>query len=169
MEKLKCTSCGGNLDVEENNKYAVCKHCGAKYKLDKDLNINIKIDDNTKEIMDKELKAFRDFGKPTIKSVIVTIIFFVIAAFGVFMFLKDTFNFQFTYDNGTQSSLFVRSTLDEIIESNHKHIRKVDLVYEGKETTDEREIVQIKKELRGTYEVSFVYSKLGFIEKIVIE
>ena len=29
MEKLKCTSCGGHLDVEENKEYAVCKHCGA--------------------------------------------------------------------------------------------------------------------------------------------
>jgi hypothetical protein len=169
MEKLKCTSCGGNLDVEENNKYAVCKHCGAKYKLDKDLNINIKMDDNTKDIMDKELKMFKDFRKPTIKSVIVKILSILIAIFVAFMIVKDIFNFQFTYDNGTQSSLFVKNTLDEIVESNHKHIRKVTLVYDGKETRDEREIAQIKKELRGTYEVSFVYSKLGFIEKIVIE
>ena len=169
MEKLKCTSCGGHLDVEENNKYAECKHCGAKYKLDKDLNINIKFDDNAKEIMDKELKMVKDFRKPTIKSVIVKILSILIAIFVAFMIVKDIFNFQFTYDNGTQSSLFVKNTLDEIVESNHKHIRKVSLVYDGKETRDEREIAQIKKELRGTYEVSFVYSKLGFIEKIVVE
>ena len=33
MEKLKCSSCGGNLQVEENKEYAVCDHCGAKRRL----------------------------------------------------------------------------------------------------------------------------------------
>ena len=173
MEKLKCTSCGGHLDIEENNKYAICKHCGAKYKLDKDLNINIKFDDNAKDIMENELKMvdsfFKRFNRFSIVPAIMIIAFFAIVVFITMgPIRKERFNNQFKYDNGTQSSFFVQSTLDEIIESNNTHKRKVSLVYGDKETTDTREITQIKHELSGIYEVSFVYNS-GYIEKIVLE
>ena len=51
MEKLKCTSCGGHLDVEENKEYALCKHCGARYKLNEDININIKVNDGIENVL----------------------------------------------------------------------------------------------------------------------
>jgi len=33
MEKLKCESCGANLEIDENKEYATCKYCNLKYKL----------------------------------------------------------------------------------------------------------------------------------------
>jgi DNA-directed RNA polymerase subunit M/transcription elongation factor TFIIS len=60
MEKLKCTSCGGHLDVEENKEYAVCKHCGARYKLNEDININIKVNDREEyKLSDKKYKKIK--------------------------------------------------------------------------------------------------------------
>ena len=58
MKKLRCTSCGAELKVEENQEYAVCEHCGSKYKMNEDLNINIKIDDNVKDVIKSGGKAF---------------------------------------------------------------------------------------------------------------
>ena len=183
MEKLKCTSCGGNLDAEENNKYAVCKHCGAKYKLDKDLNINFKIDNNTKEL----LNGFGMF-KPTPKIMAIPIIAFAIIftigiSFTIFdtkkynsenaerekEYEKSSFNFEFTTANGTKADIFVESTLDDIIQSNKTHDRKVTLVFEGNETTDEDEIIEIKHSLNGDYEVRKEYDTEGYINKIIVD
>ena len=69
----------------------------------------------------------------------------------------------------TKSAFFVESTLDQIIESNKTHDRKVALVFEGKETTDEKEILDIKHSLSGTYEVSINYDDKGYVSKIVLE
>lgn len=51
MEKLKCESCGANLEIDENNKYATCPYCNLKYKLKQDNNLNIKLE------LDEETKA----------------------------------------------------------------------------------------------------------------
>ena len=53
------------------------------------------------------------------------------------------FNFQFANDNGTKSAFFLESTLDEIIESNKTQDRLVTLVFNGKEVTEESEIINI--------------------------
>ena len=66
-------------------------------------------------------------------------------------------SFQFNNDNGTKSAFFLESTLDEIIQSNKKYDRKVLLVFNGKETSDESEIIEIKHSLDGNYEVSLNY------------
>ena len=73
MEKLKCSSCGGHLQVEDNKEYAVCDHCGAKYKLNEDLNINIKLDDNMKEVLNTGLGIM---NKSTKFMVVPAVIFF---------------------------------------------------------------------------------------------
>ena len=82
---------------------------------------------------------------------------------------KDIFNFQFVNDNGTKSAFLLESTLDEIIQSNKLYNRKVTLVYNGKETTDETEIINIKHSLEGDYEVSLDYDSEGFIYKIRVD
>lgn len=216
MEKLKCTSCGGHLQVEDNKEYAVCDHCGARYKLNEDLNINIKLDDNMKEILNGE---FGTMGK--------NLKFMVIPAIAFFCFIiivmvissideaanrrtaierqkemeesmkkqqeifseqfekgqekinenmksiedesdKDMFNLQFELKNGTQNAFFLKSTLDEIIRSNNKYDRKVTLVINGIETTNEQEIVSIKQSLDGDYEVSISYGDDGYVNKVIV-
>ena len=195
MKKLNCSSCGAELRIEENKEYAVCDHCGTRYKLNEDLNINIKLDDNVKDVINT---SFGTVNKAS-KFMFVPIFIFVIA-FSLILFIgirsinrsrnnseenkkqqeeninkqqeevkKDIFNFQFVNDNGTKSAFLLESTLDEIIQSNKLYNRKVTLVYNGKETTDETEIINIKHSLEGDYEVSLDYDSEGFIYKIRVD
>lgn len=177
MEKLNCSSCGGHLEVEENKEYAKCNHCGARYKLNKDLNVNIRLDDNIKEALSDELEMVKG-SKPTIASVIAILIIGAIMCIIIFSMSamhngkgenKEMFNIHLEHDGGTKSAFFVKSTLDQIIESNKTHDRKVALVFEGKETTDEKEILDIKHSLSGTYEVSINYDDKGYVSKIGLE
>ncbi len=194
MKKLNCSSCGATLEVEENKEYAVCKHCGSRYKLNEDLNVNVKLDDNMKEVLNTGLGTFNH----TLKFMFIPIIIFVII-FGLIVYFgfintsknknvvennqkqieeqintrqenvkKEMFNFQFMHDNGTKSAFFLESTLDEIIQSNKTYDRKVTLVFNGKEVINESEIIDIKHSLKGNYEVSLNYDEEGYINKIVV-
>ena len=156
MKKLNCSSCGAELRIEENKEYAVCDHCGTKYKLNEDLNINIKLDDNVKDVINT---SFGTVNKAS-KFMFLPIFIFIIA-FSLILFIgirtinrsrnnneenrkqteekvnnqqeevkKDIFNFQFVNDNGTKSAFLLESTLDEIIQSNKLYTRKVTLVVE---------------------------------------
>ena len=195
MEKLKCSSCGATLQVEENNEYAVCAHCGSKYKLNEDLNVNIKLDDNTKEVLNTGLGIFKHTTWFMFIPVIIFVIVFVLIIYFGFIntsrsektidnnqkqieekinkqqekVKKDMFNFQFINDNGTKSAFFLESTLDEIIQSNKTYDRKVMLVFNGTETTNESEIIDIKHSLDGKYEVSLNYDEDGYINKIIVD
>ena len=169
MEKLKCSSCGGEITVDDDKEYGTCPYCGTKYKLNQDINFNIKMDDNTKEVLSNGAKHVSKF------MFIPFIMFFVIFAFVIFSFFsfgskgdKSSFNFQFTNDNGTKSAFFMGDILDDVIESNKTHDRKVVLVFDGKEITDESEIVSIKHSLSGSYEVSLNYDDKGYINKIIV-
>jgi rRNA maturation endonuclease Nob1 len=169
MEKLKCSSCGGEITVDDDKEYGTCPYCGTKYKLNEDINFNIKMDDNTKEVLTSGAKHFSKF------MFIPFIMFFVIFAFVIFSFFsfgskgnKSSFNFQFSNVSGTKDAFFIDSTLDKIVESNNTHDRKVALVFEGKETTDKTEIIDIKHSLSGKYEVSLEYEK-GYVSKVVLE
>ena len=194
MEKLRCSSCGAELQVEDNKEYAVCNHCGSKYKLNEDLNINIKLDDNTKEV----INAGASTVKHVSKYIFIPIILIILINLGIIIYFgvkspsnnineenqkkteeninkqqelakKEMFNFQFTNDNGTKSAFFLKNTLDTIIQSNKTNERKVTLVFNGTETTDETEIINIKQSLDGDYEVSFDYDRDGYINKIIVE
>jgi len=173
MEKLKCSSCGAELEVEENKEYAKCNHCGARYKLNEDLNVNIKLDDNIKEVLNNGLGTAKHVSKFFLIPIIIfIIIMFSIVIYSSFTFNnkadKSSFNFQFSYVSGTKDAFFVDSTLDKIIESNNTHGRKVALVYDGKETTDKSEIIEIKHSLSGTYEVSLEYDE-GYVSKVILD
>ena len=193
MEKLKCSSCGATLQVEENKEYAVCNHCGSRYKLKEDLNVNIKLDDNVKEVLNTGLGTFNHFSKFMFIPIIIFVISFVLIFYFGFLnanrnkktiddnqmeeqlnmqqenIEKGVFNFQFINDNGTKSAFFLESTLDEIIQSNKIYDRKVILVFNGTETTEESEIINIKHTLEGNYEVSFNYDEDGYINKIIVD
>ena len=194
MEKLKCSSCGASLQVEENKEYAVCNHCGSKYKLNEDLNVNIKLDDNVKEVLNVGLGTFNRISKFMVIPIIIFVIIFVLIFYFGFIntsksrktiennqkqieeqinkqqenVKKDVFNFQFANDNGTKSAFFLKGILDKIIQSNKIYDRKVTLVFNGTETTNESEIIDIKHSLDSDYEVSLNYDEDGYINKIIV-
>ena len=202
MKKLKCSSCGAELEVEENKEYAECKYCGTKYKLNEDHNINIKLDDNMKEVLNNGMGTVKHLSKFMIIPIIIFVIIFIMIIVFSFMttsrFISSSndsyneieekmkqqedeekkreeeskkyhFNFQFNNGNGTKNALFLSSILDDIIESNKTNDRLVALVFDGKETTDEKEIIDIKHSLDGDYEVSLNYGDDGYINKIIVE
>lgn len=114
MEKLRCSSCGGVLEVDEDKEYAKCPYCGSKYKLNQDMNINIKLDDNMKEVMTEQLGMVKRSSKfiflPIIVFILVTATFITI---GVKMnrhsnndYEKSSFNNQFENDGGKKTHFF---------------------------------------------------------------
>lgn len=85
---------------------------------------------------------------------------------------KDMFNTKFTYSSGTKATIFVESTLDNVITSNKTNPEhQITLVYKGTETTDEQQIKNIKHSLKqwGEYEVSVDYDENGYVNKITLE
>ncbi len=195
MKNLKCSSCGAGLEIEDNNEYAVCSHCGSRYKLNESLNVNIKLDDNAKDVLNEGLGIFKHISKFMLIPIIIFVIIFVLIICFAFTnnmsksektmddnqkqiekkvnkqqesVKKDFFNFQFVNDNGTKSAFFLESTLDEIIQSNKIYERKVVLVFNGTETINEDEIINIKHALDGKYEVSLNYDEDGYINKIIV-
>ena len=188
MERLKCSSCGAELEVEENKEYAKCNHCGTRYKLNKDLNVNIKLDDSIKEKLNDQLEMVTT-PKTTIISIAVIFIigvFICVIAASTFSYRsdntfneertkqeeennKDHFNFQFYGSNGTKNAFFLEHILDDIVQSNKTNDRKVSLVFNGTETTEESEIINIKHSLDGNYEVSINYDDTGYINKIIVD
>lgn len=188
MKKLKCSSCGGNLKVEDNKEYAVCEYCGSRYKLNEDLNINLKMDDSVRNIFGG-FGQMDEFSKGVSKFIIIFAIG-MISIIAMTMFYQfghsfstdstsntevktkadvDHFNITFFGDNGTKNYILMGYILDHIIQSNKTNDRKVILDFEGNETTDESEIIDIKHSLSGTYEVSLNYDDEGYIYKIDVE
>ena len=188
MEKLKCSSCGGDIVVDDDKEYGTCPHCGTKYKLNKDINFNIRIDDNTKEVLNE---GYGSFSRLSIL-IIIPIVAFIVFGIVIFSmnavdsknnlhnkykqdteekdnsFEKNVFNLKFIGSNGTQNDFFLKHIFDNIIESNKTNDRKIVLVFDGKEVTEENEIIEIKHSLSGDYEVSLNYDNEGFINKIVV-
>lgn len=197
MKKLRCTSCGAELKIEDNNEYAVCEHCGSKYKLNEDLNINIKVDDSVKEVINNGIEASKHFSLFLLIPVVLFVMIIIVGVFFAFktyndskksqdifnekfndsreqfneMVEKDSFNFQFNSAAGTKSGFLLKSTLDKVIKSNKTNSRQVTLVYNGNSTTNENEIIEIKHELveRDDYEVSVNYDDDGYVFEIVVK
>lgn len=44
VRTLKCSSCGANLEVDEELTVGFCQYCGAKFILNERIDVNIKID-----------------------------------------------------------------------------------------------------------------------------
>ena len=184
MKKLNCSSCGGHLEVESNNEYAFCRHCGARYKLNEDLNINFKVDDSVKDTLKGGFRAFKFISKMALVPICLFFIAFIVVTLSVFKTIrseafqertgiqekskKETFNHQFINSNGTKQAIFVKSTLDNIIQSNKTQDRLVTLIFDGTKTTDEKEIIEIKHSLDGDYEVSINYDDEGYVNKVII-
>ena len=188
MKKLKCLSCGGDLKLDESKEYGICEYCHTKYKLNEDLNVNIKLDDNINnlftEVFDRVAHPFKK-AKFVFLPVIIFAIIITLIAFITFRTTSskmsnnrnsDTeiqntaFNLPFAHLNGTQPKIFVEGVLDSIVQSNKTNKRTITLVYEDNKTTDEKEIVNIKHSLENkNYEVTYDYDKDGYINVITIE
>ena len=96
MEKLKCNSCGGEMTIDESKEYATCKYCGMKYKLNDDLNVNIKIDDSVKDVLNTGLSTAKHFSLFMLFPIIVFII--IIATAIIFTFKTSNENKDFFND-----------------------------------------------------------------------
>lgn len=198
MEKLKCSSCGGNMTIDDSKEFATCDYCGTKYKLNEDLNVNIKLDDNVKEVLDNGISNVGKSSKLILIVVSIFIIFFIISAFVYYFssslrwqlnsgsYISDEldddneffdefdikmFNLDIEMYSGTQSTMFVEHLLDSIVTSNKTNSDKlITVVYGDISTTDSDAIVDIKHSLDSDkYEISLDYDSYGYINKITIE
>ena len=175
MKKLRCESCGGELEVEANEEYANCKYCRTRYKLNDNKTVVFKIDDSFTKVTD-------DLGKKIIPFAFVgvSLIMIFMISFGVILSSKhrtsvesenaSNFNFSISHYAGTYAKVFVANMLDEISTNNKTNNRKITVVYNDKSVTDSDEIVKLKHSLVDKdYEIKFEYDSKGYINKAVIE
>lgn len=73
--------------------------------------------------------------------------------------------------NGSNSSLQLKSLLEEVITNNKKEEKKITVKYNDIETQDTEEIQNIKVNIKETnnFEVIFDYDEEGYINKVAIE
>lgn len=189
MKKMRCTSCGAELKIQDDKEYAVCDHCGTSYKLNEDVNINFKLDDNMKDVLKNGMEQSNKISK--IMMIPFFIIFTLVICGFIFAFVnmgksrdesnkrqneikeenekaeqeakeeteRYSFNFQFTAAAGTKYGNQVESVLDDIIASNKNFDRKVTLVFNGESTIDETRIIEIKHGLGKWDEYEVVVNK----------
>lgn len=181
MKKLKCESCGGDIEIDEGKNLAVCPFCQTKYQLNEKKEIYIRVDEDIKKMT---MDAFERNKKV---SKVITPIFIVIfvavfgfIAFNIFKMESGTsefdirrYNNKFDFYKGTQSKHSISTLIDNIVTNNKTDKKKITVVFEELETTDPDKIVDIKKSLKddfdSEYEIKFDYDKKGFINKVIIE
>lgn len=195
MKQLNCKSCGAAIDIEDNKNFGKCPYCGAKYKLNEDINVNINIDEEIKDIVKNGSKVVSKTLKSS--SVIFLLIFvlsltiFIVVSFKQYNTMDkinddfndkteeqvssaelSSFNGVLEMYSGTQSKFFIETALDTVVTKNKKNADKlITVVYNEKSTTTPSEIVEIKHSLDSNYkyEISYDYDSLGFINKMTIE
>lgn len=183
MNKIKCSACGGNLKINENQNYVTCPYCGTTYQINEDLNvnvnigdINVKLDENAKDLL---LNTNHKYTKNVSRFILIPfLIIFLIIVFSIFSMIKNNsnnfdikrFNSKFEILNGTQNIFFVENLLDDVVtnnKTNKKHM--ITVIYQGNKLIDSDEIVDIKHSLKNNeYEISFDYDKKGYINKVFI-
>ena len=175
MEKLTCSSCNGELELDEKHEIATCKYCGTKYKLDGKKTIVLNLDDVKMPQVDP-----KDISKAFIPVIVLAVGGFILVASLIVLFgftaskkaQVSSYNIEFVHASGTQQAFFISDTLDKVNtknKTNDKH--KITVVYKDKETQNEDEINSIKHSL-GTfseYEVKISYDDDGYVNKITIE
>ena len=177
MTDLKCKHCGAVVSVDEDKEFATCKYCGSKYKLNEDKNINIKLDDNVKEVLNHGLKTVGKFSIISIVPFAMVFIFILIIAaviiFNVINFNKQSkskatnntstdvqekvenaisvqsFNSEFEFYVGTKWKTSIEYLLDKVVSNNRKNSDKLITVVHGNDSsTDGDEIINIKHSLK---------------------
>ena len=184
MKELKCNNCGATIHTDGTQKKIVCNYCGTEYKDNLDYNININMNDNTKEI-------FNSFNKNNkFSTIIVLFIFmftipFIMLIVGITTrtsnidyhnnidadeFNREYYNSEFEYFNGEQSKFFVDIVLDRIIARNNEGEHIISVYYQDVVAVSQTEIQTLLKSLEDKeYYLSFIYSTDGYINSLVIE
>lgn len=85
MIELRCKSCGGNLEIDEDKEFGTCPFCKTKYKINEEHKVIFTMDDNTKETINQRDKTVSKMSLAVfipfvivIISVIVIIIFTIV-------------------------------------------------------------------------------------------
>lgn len=196
MKQLKCENCGAKIEIkDEFAEYGTCPYCKAKYQLHETKDINIKMDDNTKEILSNSFGNFNKQSKFVTGFIItiasIMIIAFIGAAVSEYLdvksnnentetkttemkekFNKSAFNSQYEHYSGTNAKIFVENILDKAVTNNKTNKDMlITVIYKDKETTDPDTIVEIKHSLndRNKYEVKLDYDNDGYVNKITLE
>lgn len=86
MKQLKCENCGAKIEIkDENAEYGTCPYCKAKYQLHETKDINIKMDDNTKEILSNSFVNFNKQSKFATIFIMAVAAIMIIAIIGTFI------------------------------------------------------------------------------------
>ena len=181
MKKLKCESCGGDIELDENKEFATCPFCQTKYQLNETKKIYIKMDDDIKQAALNVFKRNEKFG--TVFGFFFAIVFICVFSFigynifkqvnGTDSFEVKRYNAKFEMRNGTQGKMALGSLLDDVVTNNKTNKHKITVVFDEIVTDNPVDIVSIKKSLKdeffAQYEVGFDYDKKGLINKVTIE
>ncbi len=115
MQKLKCESCGGNIEIDEKEEFATCPFCKTKYKLNETKNVYIKLDDNTKELLEHSMHHFGKMSKIALIPFAVVFIIILIVAFTIiFNVSKHTKNINTITNNENETQKEIENTINNV-------------------------------------------------------
>ncbi|MGN0459239.1 MAG: hypothetical protein ACI4IL_09740 [Eubacterium sp.] len=99
MSELKCKNCGGTMEIDETNSYAICEYCGEKQKIEKStsqiiedgLNTIISKSDERRELREKKKAETKEKIKPKLKRAKKIILFSIVAIVAIYIALMIVF------------------------------------------------------------------------------
>lgn len=180
IKAMKCPNCGAKLNIKpDESGMATCKYCRESFSVETTYS---KAYDSTKGMLDAQRESFNEaLDSPVMKRFNTgKKIFFII--FGIaFLFVitiiisasinmeKDRFNNKYEMHSGTVDAFFIPSIFDEVVKNNQTSKRKVELCLDEICSSDVKEIISLKDNIKDNteYEVILSYKK-GYVNKIDI-
>lgn len=188
MEKLKCKSCGANLEIDDKQEFAVCPYCKTQYKLKKDENSKLEIDENAKRIG----KVILKFGLA--QYIIIFVLAFAIIGVTIFVIFRmydggkemidkiggnDNSSIKSDYENsvyemysGESNGFLLKSLLDKVITNNKKNT-SMNVTITNKEkilkTSDEIRTFSNTVENDQKYIIDLDYNEKGNVSNINVD
>lgn len=178
MSDLICKNCGGTMQADENNEYAICEYCGAKQKIEKseaELKAEIlkKKQQERNEYKEKLKQKTKTSGKK-IKKIIIILVSVIVAFYAIMLVLSfcgvfdDNDN---TSNNASTNDTSMTSNINESTQAQKEVIELLDLFdsFEtakqilGEETEETQDIEEYTKHTFGdvsilcTYETNNIY------------
>ena len=196
LVELECQNCGAALKIEEGTNTVSCPYCKATYKIDDEAQ-HVKYDDmensgyefekgrikaqnehiqNSKSASSTSVTAGAIVGIVIVFILVITIacvrLFGTNTAKKIKYSQQDVFAYNMHYSSGNKQAIFVKSMLDNAINSNKtRDDKKITVKYKDISTTDSKEILDIEKELDmyESYDVLLDYDDDGFVNVITIK
>lgn len=84
MAELICKNCGGTMQPDEENEYAVCEYCGAKIKIEKS---DAEIQKETRDKRKRERNENKQRIKKKIKKIVIIIVAINVAFYAIMLIL----------------------------------------------------------------------------------